>query len=102
MEFKIEILLKAYDDISDAFTYYEAKSVGLGDKFYLDFNNQVTKLAINPFYYGSYKSSYRRITFKFFPYIIIYFIEENKKVTIHAVKFGGEDSKNIEGKLESK
>jgi hypothetical protein len=102
MEFKIEILLKAYDDVSDAFNYYQAKSEGLGDKFYLDFNNQVTKLSINPFYYGSYKSSYRRIAFKFFPYIIIYFIEEDRKVTIHAVKFGGEDSKNIEGKLEKK
>jgi hypothetical protein len=102
MEFKIEILLKAYDDVNDAFNYYQAKSEGLGDKFYLDFNNQITKLSINPFYYGSYKSFYRRIAFKFFPYIIIYFIEEDRKVTIHAVKFGGEDPKNIEGKLENK
>ena len=51
MEFKIEILLKAYDDISDAFNYYQTIRDGLGDKFYLDFNNQITKLSINPYYY---------------------------------------------------
>lgn len=99
MEFKIEILLKAYDDISDAFNYYQTIRDGLGDKFYLDFNNQITKLSINPYYYGSYKSSFRRISFKFFPYIIIYFIEEDKKVTVHLVKYAGQDPKNIESKL---
>ena len=102
MEFKIEILLKAYDDVSDAFNYYQSKKEGLGDKFYLDFNNQIIKLSNNPFYYGSYKSLYRRIAFKFFPYIIIYFIEGDRKVTVHAVKYAGENPKNIEGKLEKK
>jgi toxin ParE1/3/4 len=99
MEFKIEVLLKVYDDVSDAYNYYQNKKEGLGDKFYLDFYNQITKLSINPFYYGSYKSSFRRIAFKFFPYIIIYFIEEDRRVTIHSVRYAGKDPKNIESKL---
>lgn len=98
MTYKIEITESAYNDISEAFYYYENISANLGEKFYNDLLQQLHYLESNPNYYGFYTENFRRILLDKFPYLVIYKIVDDK-VVLYAVVYGGIDPGTISKKI---
>ena len=78
MKFKIVIEPRAIFDIQDAVDYYDSRQKGLGEYFYDTLNVHIESLKINPFFQIKYKD-YHSLPIKKFPYIILYFLDEEKE-----------------------
>jgi len=81
--FKLEITTLAEEEYSSAFHYYEAKQLGLGDKFEKEADYIMDKLKQNPYLFQRKYKHYREAVFKRFPYFIIYEIIDNS-VIVHS------------------
>ena len=77
MAFKIVIEPRAIVEAQTAINYYEGKQTGLGEKFKTTLNNYIKSLAENPYYQTRYKD-YRALPLTKFPYILFFYINENK------------------------
>lgn len=89
--FKLIIHTKAKLEVIEAAEYYESKSKGLGNVFYLEFKNYSNTLKKFPFFEEKY-NIVRILPLKKFPYTIHFTIDENKKtVTIQAVTSNYQD-----------
>ena len=78
MSYKIVIEPRAIADIQDAVDYYETKREDLGAYFYQIVDEYIEFIAKNPFFQIRYKD-YHGLPVKIFPYIILYYIDENEK-----------------------
>lgn len=78
MSYKIVIEPRAIADIQDAVDYYETKREDLGAYFYQIVDEYIESIAKNPFFQIRYKD-YHGLPVKIFPYIILYYIDENEK-----------------------
>jgi len=80
---KIVILRQAYDDVTDAFEFYESQEPGAGDYFEDTIAGEIDSLAfyggIHPICYGFYRLLAHR-----FPYAIFYRLI-NQQVHVVAV-----------------
>lgn len=76
MSFTIVVDKRALNDAQKAIDYYDEKRVGLGGKFSAALNKHIMAIAKNPFYQLRYKD-YRALPIKNFPYLILFYIEEN-------------------------
>ena len=79
MSYKIVIEPRAIIDIQDAVDYYDFKQVGLGAYFFLTLEEHIEVLSNNPLFQIRYKD-YRGLPIQKFPFIIFYFIDEEKKI----------------------
>lgn len=79
MNYKIVIEPRAIFDIQDAVEYYDFKKDGLGLQFYDELHNTIKYLKLNPYYQVRYKD-YHGLPLRRFPYIILYYIDENSKI----------------------
>ena len=77
MGFKIKVSDAALNDIDKAVIYYNGKSISLGNRFYRQFRDALRKIKSNPNYYSYYKTPYRRLLLKDFPYLILYKVYNN-------------------------
>lgn len=85
MAFKINILKRAELEIEEAVFYYENLKLKLGEKFLVDYKNQLKCLTTTRFFKVKY-DVIRKLTFKKFPYTIHFTVDEDQKiVSIHAV-----------------
>lgn len=79
MEFKIKITPFAKDNIKEAVKYYrENVSVKIAQKFIQDYEttlNQLQKISC----FRTYYKDFRGIPLKFFPYIVFYQMDSEKK-----------------------
>ncbi len=83
-------LPEARDDIDTAYTDYEARSPGLGDRF-LDAVAQVVRLIEgNPVLYGEVAPGFRAAPTRRFPFVV-YYREEPTQVVVIAVRHGRGD-----------
>jgi plasmid stabilization system protein ParE len=96
--YELEITAFAYNDIIEAFSYYQKISPDLGTKFYEDIIARLQCLETIPTSFRFYKESFRRIILKKFPYLVIYKIAESK-VIIYAVVYAGRDPQKIFKKI---
>lgn len=78
MSYKIVIEPRAIADIQDAVDYCETKREDLGAYFYQIVDEYIESIAKNPFFQIRYKD-YHGLPVKIFPYIILYYIDENEK-----------------------
>lgn len=78
MSYKIVIEPRAIADIQDAVDYYETKREDLGAYFYQIVDEYIESIVKNPFFQIRYKD-YHGLPVKIFPYIILYYIDENEK-----------------------
>ena len=101
MGFKIIILPSVYNEVSDAFNYYESKSPGLDERFYNDYIDSIARLKNNPLYYSYYHEFYRRISLATFPYMIIYKVKDEETVIVYAVVYEGRNPTYIKEKIYS-
>lgn len=76
MSFNIIIEKRALNDVQNAIDYYDEQSIGLGKKFNSALDKHLSTIAINPFFQVRYKD-YRVLPMKKFPYLIVFYIEED-------------------------
>lgn len=85
MPFAVVIEKRALKDAQKAIDYYDEQRIGLGGKFNTTLDKHISTIANNPFYQLRYKD-YRALPIKKFPYLILFYIqEESNTVFITAV-----------------
>ena len=79
MSYQLKISLTAYQEIDDAYAYYEEQSIGLGERFLESLGDAYVKLSQTPQFYGfiQYDKNIRDIKIKTFPFVIIFQIVGN-------------------------
>ena len=91
MPFKLIIKAEAYEDIAEAFEYYEIQSAGLGDRFWKELKLYFSKIENHPTHYGFSDEVpgmiFRDVLMDSFPYRIYYEIA-GKEVIVFAIIHG--------------
>ncbi len=82
-ELIIKIKEQANTEVSNAYTYYESKQIGLGEYFLSDFNNTINSIKLSPNGFVKFHQ-YRQVRFSVFPFVIVYEVLENELV-VYAV-----------------
>ena len=85
MKFNVVIEPRALRDIQDAINYYDEQQLG-GEKFKRAFDKHISYLYKNPFFQITY-SDYRALPVKNFPFIILFYIDENTKTVFVSAVF---------------
>ena len=99
MVFKVKTLIRAELEIDEAVFYYETIRNGLGEKFILDYENQLNTVYNFPFFEEKY-NIVRTLPLKKFPYTIHFTVDElNKIVSIQAVTSNYQDPNTTRLKL---
>lgn len=79
--FEIILLAQAEDELADAYDWYEEQQPQLGNRFYNEINYYLTLLEKDPYLFPvKYVEELRAASTNKFPYIIIYWIDEVKRV----------------------
>ena len=76
MPFSVVIEKRALKDAQKAIDYYDEQRIGLGEKFNTTLDKHISAIANNPFYQLRYKD-YRALPIKKFPYLILFYIQED-------------------------
>lgn len=84
MNYKIEIKDEAHLEIIEAYHYYEAERMGLGEDFLTHLDIYLTRISTYPEHFPQKRKPYRQAFIKRFPYLIVYEVTENK-VIVYAV-----------------
>jgi hypothetical protein len=99
MVFDVKTLKRAELELDEAVFYYENIKNGLGEKFLLDYENQLNTLYNFPFFENKY-NIIRLLPFKKFPYTIHFTIDEFEKiVSIQAITCDFQNSENTRLKI---
>jgi len=97
MPYQLIIREEAHFDAKEAYTYYEEKSPGLGDRFLEELIHRFNDIILHPEYYSfiDEQKIIRDVKLRHFPYLVVYEIGEDK-VIVYSV-FNG--YKNPDKKL---
>jgi plasmid stabilization system protein ParE len=76
------LLPKAYQELIEAWEWYEEIQEGLGDRFRDEIDVSLRYILNNPFYFEIKSKEYREASTKIFPYLIIYQVQEASKLVI--------------------
>ena len=90
-ELIIKIKEQANTEVSNAYTYYESKQIGLGEYFLSDFSNTINSIKLSPNGFVKFHQ-YRQVRFSVFPFVIVYEVLENELV-VYAVFETHQDTK---------
>ena len=71
---------RAIHEAQDAFDWYEAKSLGLGERFLEELDAHVDALLQRPKGYSQWRGPYKRINLHRFPYILVFRLAKNTVV----------------------
>jgi plasmid stabilization system protein ParE len=83
-------LPEARDDLDTAYTDYQARAAGLGDRFLEAVQRTVGLIEGNPSLYGEVAPGIRAGMVRRFPFVI-YYREETNQVVVIAVRHGRDD-----------
>lgn len=99
MVFDVKTLLRAEIELDEAVFYYQNIRNGLGEKFLLDYENQLNTLYNFPYFENKY-NIIRLLPFKKFPYTIHFSIDEFEKiVSIQAITCNFQNPENTRLKI---
>lgn len=85
MAYKIEILNRAQEEITEAFDYYSKISANVLESFDAELDQVYQRLETNPFYQLRYKNL-RVLPFYSFPFIVFFnIIEDQEIVRIYSI-----------------
>jgi hypothetical protein len=97
LSFKIYFLKTASFELNEAFNWYEKQKTALGAKFVEEVDYYLNFIQENPYYFSKHieTEELRTVPLKLFPYIIIYWVvEERKIIYIDAVFHAKRNPKN--------
>lgn len=77
MNYNVDLLFKARQEIFDGWKWYEEEQPGLGDRFEDEVFRKIDLIAANPLHYPLKKGTREVVTDKF-PYLIVYRINKSK------------------------
>lgn len=74
MPYELVISRAAFEDIDEAFTYYEQELAGLGERFLENLESAYQKLALRPQHFGfiDANKSLRDVSIDQFPFVVIF------------------------------
>ena len=99
MVFNVKTLIRAELELDEAVFYYKTIRKSLGEKFILDYENQLNTLYNFPFFEEKY-DIVRTLPLKKFPYTIHFTVDENEKiVSIQALTCDYQNPENTRIKL---
>lgn len=78
MSYELVFREETLQDISDSMDWYENQQEGLSDRFYLQLDNKLQKIAKDPFHYSIRYEAVHCAQMDKFPYLIHYIVEENR------------------------
>ena len=82
--YKLEIVEEAQLEIIEAYSYYESKQFGLGEKFLKELDQYFEEIIESPKHFEIKNKNYREAYIRRFPYLIIFEIEE-QKIVVYSV-----------------
>ncbi len=82
-ELIIKIKEQANNEVSNTYTYYESKQIGLGEYFLSDLSNTINAIKLSPNGFVKFHQ-YRQVRFSVFPFVIVYEVVKNELV-VYAV-----------------
>jgi plasmid stabilization system protein ParE len=82
MTFALEFKDRVRQDLDDAFNWYEDQREGLGTAFQEYVYDAFDHLAQAPFIYAPYRTRYRKMPLRRFPYSVIYQVMEAEQTVI--------------------
>ena len=86
MSYSIILHPEAVAEITDAYSWYEERSKGLGNMFIDAINKRLTDIAQHPERYPKRKAPFREALVELFPYVIIYeFVKKEQAVFVSYV-----------------
>ncbi len=80
MSYTVIFLSRALQELTEAWEWYENRKSGLGDEFKDRLINRVKNIKSYPERFPERKKAFREIKLKTFPYLIIYKIDNKRKV----------------------
>lgn len=89
---------EAYQDIDEAYTWYEAQRIGLGEIFLSRLDACIRSIVRAPESYQVVHESYRRALLRRFPYAVFYEFSENA-VTVYCVFHTSRDPQKWRSRL---
>ena len=84
------LLPEAFDDVAEAYVWYENRSVGLGDRFLDRVDECIDRIRRNPELCERIYKDYRRSIVHRFPYVIFY-EHRADTITIYSVFHSAQD-----------
>lgn len=91
MLFTVVIEKRALKDAQKAINYYDEQLIGLGEKFNKALDKHIATIGKNPFYQLRYKD-YRALPIKKFPYIIVFYVNENTNTVFISAVFNAKQN----------
>ena len=79
MNYTVDLLFKARQEIFEGWKWYEEQQDGLGYRFEDEVFRKIALIQANPLHYPLKKKTHEVITDKF-PYLIVYRINESQKL----------------------
>src|SRR3954470_12820149 len=89
MSYKHILLVRARNELLDAWIWYEERQEGLGDRFKNEAYKRIHEIEQHPERYPERAKFYRETMIKTFPYLIIYQIDKKEKLVIVSSIFHG-------------
>ena len=77
----------AAKEYEDAFKWYEERSFLAADNLILAVKNAISAICANPYRYRNTYKNLREITIKKYPFNLIYFVDEDKKLITVYIAF---------------
>ena len=81
-KFKVEFDQSALTDVQDSKFWYESQKIGLGDRFVAYVLETINSILSAPESYPINHKRYRAARVPIFPFIIIFRIEQNKRLIL--------------------
>ena len=94
MNVRLRILSSVYEEVADAFLYYESQSPGLGDRFLQNIDSMYKYISDFPLMYSVNFDDVHRAVLTEFPHAIFYTYGD-EEVTILAIRHNKQDPRNL-------
>lgn len=84
MNYRLHVVEEAIEETTEAYTWYEEKQVGLGERFLTELEEMFYHIQANPL---AFKQNYRKVRIAIlstFPFMVIFTIKE-EDIVVHSV-----------------
>ncbi len=79
MSYQLVFHPKAEQEYLDAYSWYEDKQEGLGDRFEQMVERKLKQISEHPEHYAITKSSYREASLEVFPFRVVFMVKKKRK-----------------------
>jgi plasmid stabilization system protein ParE len=79
MNYTVDLIIKARQEIFESWVWYEEQQTGLGERFEADVFRKIHLIAKNPLHYPQ-KGKYHECNADVFPYLIVFRLNQRKRL----------------------